>query len=129
MNSVQVTNIVVKNFRIICTVKLNSIKFSNDKIKAALLKEMPRLALHKCKNLTGSTFDEVMGSTSLAHVLEHMIIDIQSNYTDEVLLGTTEWIYEYSGIAKIELSYTDDLVCLSAIKEAVDKLNNIIQYI
>ena len=127
MQNVEVTNIVVKNFRIICNVKLNSLKFSNPQIKDALLHEMPSLARHKCKNSSANNFEEVMDSTSLAHILEHMIIDIQSKHTNEVLLGTTEWIDENAGIAKIELSFTDDLVCLSAINSAVGKLNSIIK--
>ena len=90
---------------------------------------MPNLVAHKCKNSNGKNFEEVMASTSLAHLLEHMIIDIQSKHTNEILLGTTEWIDEDSGLAKIELSFTDDLVCLSAIKEAVNILNGIIQRI
>ena len=129
MSNIEVTNIVVKKFRIICSVKLNSIKFSNNQIKEALLIEMTNLVAHKCKNSNGKKFKEVMASTSLAHLLEHMIIDIQAKHTNEVLLGTTEWIDENSGLAKIELSYTDDLLCLSAIKDAVSLLNRIIQRI
>lgn len=126
MQNIEVTNIVVKKFRIICTVKLNSQKYSNAEVKKALLKAMPNLALHKCKNSSGNNFETAMNSTSLAHVLEHMIIDIQSKYTNEVLLGTTEWVDKSLGLAKIELSYTDDLVCLSAIQEAQNLLNKII---
>lgn len=126
MQPVQITNIVVKKFRIICSVKLNSIKYSNEEIKVALLEKMPTLAAHKCKNSKGKNFAEVLASTSLAHILEHMIIDIQSKATNDLLLGTTQWIDENSGIAKIELSYTDDIVCISAIKEASELLNRII---
>ena len=125
MQNIQVTNIVVKKFRIICTVQLTKLKYSNEVIKFALLEKMPTLAAHKCKNSKGKNFVEVMDSTSLAHVLEHMIIDIQTKHTDKALFGTTEWIDEQSGNAKIELTYTDDIVCLSAIKEASNLLNEI----
>lgn len=129
MPQIQVTNIVVKKFRIICTVSLGAQKHSNEKIREALLKEMPTLAAHKCKNSYGKNFSEALASTSLAHVLEHMIIDIQSKHTSVALFGTTEWINEDAGIAKIELTYTDDLICLAAIKEAVNLLNEINQRI
>lgn len=129
MQNIEITNIVVKKFRIICIVKLNSQKYSNEEIKSSLLKLMPNLAVHKCKNFSGNNFETVMSSTSLAHILEHMIIDIQSKHTDEVLLGTTEWIDKDTGLAKIELNYTDDLVCLSAIQEAQMLLNNIMKCI
>ena len=129
MQNIEITNIVVKKFRIICIVKLNSQKYSNAEIKEALLKAMPNLAFHKCKNISGDNFETVMNSTSLAHILEHMIIDIQSKHTNEVLLGTTEWIDKSKGLAKIELSYTDDLVCLSAIQEAQNLLNKIMMCI
>ena len=130
MQPVQITNIVVKKFRIICTVQLTKLKYSNEVIKSALLEKMPTLAAHKCKNSKGKDFTEVLSSTSLAHVLEHMVIDIQSENTNDVLMGTTQWIDENSGVAKIELSYTDDVVCISAIKEASELLNQfIIQHI
>lgn len=90
MQNLQITNIVVKKFRIICTVKLNNVKYSNEAIKTTLLEKMPTLAAHKCKNSKGKNFVEVMDSTSLAHVLEHMIIDIQTKHTDKALFGTTE---------------------------------------
>lgn len=125
MQNIHVTNIVVKKFRIICTVQLNNLKYSNKVIKSSLLESMPTLASHKCKNSKGKNFAQVMDSTSLAHVLEHMIIDIQTKHTDKALFGTTEWIDEQSGIARIELTYTDDIVCLSAIKEATNLLNEI----
>ena len=125
MQNLQITNIVVKKFRIICTVHLSNFKYSNEAIKTTLLEKMPTLAAHKCKNSKGKNFVDVMDSTSLAHVLEHMIIDIQTKHTDKALFGTTEWIDEQSGIAKIELTYTDDIVCLSAINEASKLLNEI----
>ena len=41
MQNIQVTNIVVKKFRIICTVQLTKLKYSNEVIKSALLEKMP----------------------------------------------------------------------------------------
>ncbi len=124
MHKIIVTDITVKQYRVVCLVKVEGNKYSDQNLADNLLKLMPNLANHKCKNNLGENFLQVMHNTSLPHLLEHMIIDIQSKSTQKALFGTTEWVDEQQGIAKIELSYEDDLHCLEAIKQAVEIINS-----
>ena len=132
MCKIRVNDITVRGDRIVCLCKISNQLYSNEDIKAALLKIMPTLTNHKCKNSNGDAFVDIMSTTSLAHLLEHMIIDLQIKAIEEreipakPIFGTTEWINKDEGIAKIEVSYIDDIIALSAIKQAINKLNTII---
>ena len=90
MHKIQVTDITVKQYRIVCLVKVGSNKYSDSGLANMLLKKLPNLANHKCKNNSGAQFSEVMATTSIPHLLEHMIIDLQSKSTAKALFGTTE---------------------------------------
>ena len=128
MFKIQIKEITVKKYRIVCALEIFGDKYSNTKLKEQILKDFPSLKFHKCKNAKGLPFKDALGDTSIPHILEHMIIDNQSQYTNDVLFGTTQWINEECGISKIELSYTDDIVCLRAIKQSVEKLNSYSNY-
>ncbi len=78
-------------------------------------------------NEEGDTFAAVMDHTSLPHLLEHLVIDMQAQAVSDanaVFVGTTEWIDEFAGRARIEVSFTDDLVALRAFRDAIAFLNN-----
>ena len=69
-------------------------------------------------------FDE---RTPLPHLLEHLVIDLQtraSSHDDAAFVGTTEWIEEAAGTARIQVSFTDDLVALRAFRDAAAYLND-----
>ena len=72
-------------------------------------------------------FGDVMRETSVPHLLEHIIIDEQvrdeSTPPHAVLVGTTAWLDEREGRARIEVNFTDDLVALRALREAVVFVN------
>lgn len=95
-------------------------------LQAALAK-YPSLPFHSCVNDRGPAFGDVMCETSVPHLLEHIIIDEQVR--DEgtpphaVLVGTTAWLDEREGRARIEVNFTDDLVALRALREAVAFVN------
>lgn len=132
MHKIQVDSITIKKFRIICFVTINGDKYSNAQIKTKLLELMPSLANHKCKNENNVSFFDVMDNTSLAHILEHMIIDLQISYSSsnsslssQAIMGTSEWIDENQGKAKIEFNYFNDIDALRAIKEAQEIINKI----
>ena len=80
-------------------------------------------------NDEGDTFAAVMDHTSIPHLLEHLVIDLQTQAAQEVsdenavFVGTTEWIDEFAGRARIEVSFTDDLVALRAFRDATAFLN------
>lgn len=92
----------------------------------------PTLPHHTCINDEGSTFASVMDHTSVPHALEHAIIDEQVRLTavappraesDDAaatapFLGTTEWLDEREGLARVEVSFQDDLLALQALRTA-----------
>lgn len=96
-----------------------------------LLAARPSLALHACVNDCGPTFGDVAADTSLPHVLEHLIIDEQvrdsSTLTDATFVGTTEWLDEAAGLARVEVNFADDLVALRAVRNALMFMNEEIQ--
>lgn len=132
-SQVKVTDITVKNYRIFVRVQLSNIKYSNLQIKDRLLKKAPTLKFHECKNHMNQNFEEVLESTSLAHILEHLIIDFQIKYiqdagiTKKPIFGTTEWLDKDSGVAKIEISFVDDIIALKAINSAENLLNECLE--
>lgn len=94
---------------------------------------LPNLPHHLCvnKSAEGSHFgDEVVG-TELAHLLEHVIIELQGQAYRGAnpmpqFIGHTSWAEELAvtraqGIAlmRTTVTFADDLVALQAVKEAV----------
>lgn len=106
-------------------------RYSTPQLMSHLLEMHPDLAHHTCVNDHGSTFAAVMNSTSIPHVLEHLVIDLQARTHDSpatahapTFTGTTEWVDEAHGKARVEVSFTDDLVVLRAFRDASTILNN-----
>ena len=87
----------------------------------------PDLPRHACVNDAGPTFAAVMEATPLPHLLEHLVISLQVRDActpeDVALVGTTEWLDEAAGLARVEVSFTDDLVALRAFRDAAAFLN------
>lgn len=105
-------------------------RFTNEALISYCVKRCPSLPEHACKNPRGKTFAAVMNHTSLAHLLEHLVIDFQMRSLNEqsckddvYLMGTTELFPDDSLRARVVVSYYDDLVCLAAFKEACAFLN------
>lgn len=90
----------------------------------------PNLVRHACVNEVGDTFGAVIEHTSLPHLLEHLVIDLQTSAMPDgsaaVFVGTTTWIDEEAGRARIEVSFTDDLVALRAFRDALCFLNDVV---
>lgn len=89
----------------------------------------PTLTRHACLNAQGLPFNAILETTSLPHVLEHLIVDFQGALSQDAgnrsatgrpltFVGTTEWLDEGAGLARIEVNLTDDLVALEALKRA-----------
>ena len=93
----------------------------------SLVAERPTLAHHTCVNPFGPTLGAVIARTSLPHVLEHVIIDEQVRHprslTDATFVGTTEWLDEAAGLARVEVNFLDDLVALEAMRNALSFVN------
>ena len=63
-----------------------------------------------------------MEGTSVPHLLEHIAISVQTASARDPaarFVGTTEWLDEAAGEARIELSFTDDLEALRSFNLAV----------
>lgn len=47
-------------------------------------------------------------------------------FTDVTFVGTTEWLDEAAGLARVEVNFTDDLVALRALRSALAFLNEVL---
>ncbi len=117
--------------RIGCDVALaaQAPRTTSPQIAARVCASFPNLPRHACVNGAGDTFGAVMEATSLPHLLEHLVIDLQTQAAppdaspDTAYVGITRWTDENAGRAHIEVSFTDDLVALRAFRDAARFLN------
>lgn len=128
------------------------LRMSTPEIAAVLTERFPTLPVHACVSEGGGVFGDVMADTPLPHVLEHLVIDVQVRaekavehqagnasggkgspcgqgdrlgvgVPDVAYVGTSEWIDEAAGTARIEVSFADDLVALRAFRDAAQALD------
>ena len=107
---------------------------STPELISQLEQDFPHLGAHACVNARGSQFADVMEHTSLAHVLEHLVIDLQvqahrtpdTSDREATFVGTTEWVDKAAGIARVRVSFADDLVALAAFRQATEILNKLL---
>ena len=129
--NIEVKSITVNKSNIVCIVNFPKQKFSDEYLKNALLKIRPTLKDHKCKNSLSKNFEDILDETSLAHILEHLIIDMQiecatqSGILNQTILGTSEWLDKDLGTAKIKVDYFDDVVAIKCIKDSAKLLSNL----
>ena len=117
--------------RIGCDVALaaQAPRTTSPQIAARVCASFPNLPRHACVNGAGDTFGAVMEATSLPHLLEHLVIDLQTQAAppdaspDTAYVGITRWTDENAGRAHIEVRFTDDLVALRAFRDAARFLN------
>jgi hypothetical protein len=102
-------------------------------IDQALL-QFPTLPYHACRNEIGPTFSAVMEETSVPHLIEHLVIDIQTHAHNQkrgalplsgqvVFTGTTQWSTHDPDVAIVRVSFLDDLIALGAFKKALHFIN------
>ena len=88
----------------------------------------PDLPIHSCVNGVGPTFGAVIANTPLPHLLEHVVIDLQTASCpnpDRVFTGVTRWADRRAGRARVEVSYADDIEGLCAFRDAVNLVNSL----
>lgn len=99
-------------------------------IARCAMETYPELASHACVNDVGSTFGAVIANTSTPHLLEHLIITEQVRAADPddttAYLGTTRWVEREERLARIDVSYRDDLAALEAYGRAKDFLESVL---
>lgn len=131
-----VERIAVRDDRLSLLVRVvpASARYTTPDFARRLVTAAPTLPHHTCINDEGCTFASVMGHTPVPHALEHAIIDEQVRLTaaaspapaesayaeaDVPFLGTTEWLDERNGLARVEVSFQDDLLALQALDAAI----------
>lgn len=126
---IRVTRIQVRRDRLICTVQMGECApwIMDARLASRVLQDFPTLAQHVCANDQGVRLTDVLEATSVPHVLEHLAVDFQAKADPEgVFVGTTEWMDAAAGTARVELSFHDDLVALSAVRDATAYLNSLL---
>ena len=139
-DALSIERMTVRADRIVCDVSLAPAapRFTSPAMAERVRAAFPDVAHHACVNEEGDTFAAVMDRTSLPHVLEHLVISLQVRAEAEraaapgadedcastVFVGTTEWTDEFAGLARVEVSFADDLVALRAFRDATRFLNN-----
>lgn len=92
----------------------------DERVAARMLDELPNLARHVCVSDSGEFFgDEIVG-TELAHLLEHVIIELQGHGA-----GHTSWEAELAetrgrghALMRVTVTYRDDFEALRAVEAA-----------
>jgi len=82
---------------------------------------MPHIVEHVCMGDREETFKGVMGDTEIAHLLEHMTVELlsQSSVSAEIISGRTYPVDEDDRAFDIELSCPDDVLVMGALSSAV----------
>ncbi|MBR2580032.1 MAG: hypothetical protein IKE39_02740 [Cutibacterium sp.] len=82
---------------------------------------MPHIIEHICLGDNGTLFRDVMGDTEIAHLLEHVIVEIlaQSDIAGDVTYGRTFAVEDERRTYDIELPCPDDALVIGALSSAV----------
>ena len=125
---IRIHSITVRTGRLVCDVEVpdERFRYTTPRLAAFVMDRYPELPRHACVNDAGKTFGAVMERTSTPHLLEHLAITEQTRAAsdaDSVFTGTTEWMDEKAGKARVEVSFRDDLEALRAFNEATQFLN------
>lgn len=81
---------------------------------------MPQIASHACAGDGGETFRDVMGATELAHLLEHVAVELmaRTNLGDDVSYGRTKAVEGVERTYLVQLVCPDDVLCVGALSSA-----------
>jgi len=148
---VRVERMEVRRGHLVCRVAFGAApRITSPQLMSRVLAEVPTLARHACVNERGTAFAAVMDCTPLPHLLEHLVVDLQvraeagqwltlpgaapsvsphvtGTTHDRPIVGTSEWLDEAAGIARIDVSFADDLVALRAMRDSVAFLNKLLR--
>ncbi len=125
---IRICAITVRTGRLVCDVEIPEprFRFTTPRLAAFVVQQYPDLPHHACVNGKGSSFSAVIECTSTPHLLEHLVISLQTRAATgatDSFVGTTEWLDETAGLARVEASFRDDLEALRAFNEATQILN------
>ena len=94
----------------------------------SLFRLFPHLARHKCHNGNGYSFKREAMATEVPHLLEHLIIELQSQAQHhDVLKGETQWNWRVDprGTFHVHVEYENELLVLAAIRLAERVVNSL----
>ena len=140
--ALSVERLTVRDDRIVCDLVFSpeAPRRTTPAMAARVQEAFPGIGRHACVNGEGDVFAAVLDHTSLPHLLEHLVIDLQAHAaaanppaggTSErkpgpVFVGTTDFLDDACTRARVELSFVDDLVALRAINEALAFVNDLV---
>ncbi len=80
----------------------------------------PAIAKHVCLGDAGREFQDCMGDTELAHLLEHLSVEImnETGLAGEISCGRTRGVAGDDRLFEIELSCPDDVLAIGALSSA-----------
>ena len=80
----------------------------------------PAIANHLCLGDAGSKFQDCMGNTELAHLLEHLTVEImnETGLAGDISCGRTRGIEVDKRLFDVELSCPDDALAIGALSSA-----------
>lgn len=135
-DAIVIEKMVVEEGRLQCDVRVQNpdCLYTTEPLMQKIQIHFPRIPQHTCANKKGKTFCAVMDHTSLPHLMEHLVIELQMQHYEQsgereaqsscaVFVGATRWTDKNEGRARIEVSFTDDLVALRAFRDASNFLN------
>lgn len=81
---------------------------------------MPQIASHTCVGDGGKTFRDVMGGTEVAHLLEHVAVELmaRTNLGDDISYGRTKAVEGVARTYHVQLVCPDDVLCVGALSSA-----------
>lgn len=128
---IRLDRICVRSGRIEANVVVDpGFRYTTPELARRVCEKFPRLSRHTCVNDVGPTFGAVIDRTPLPHLLEHLVIDLQvSGEKCDTLsecftyVGTTQWLDESAGLARVEVNFADDLAALRAFRDALRAIN------
>ena len=146
---IRVERMEVHRGHLVCRVSFGTAPHeTSPELMAQVLAAFPTLPQHACVNERGTTFAAVMNRTPLPHLLEHLVVDLQvraiasakgptgqgvqhaarsqREAQTKPIVGTSEWLNEQQGAARIDVSFSDDLIALRAMRDAVAFLNEML---
>lgn len=82
---------------------------------------LPTIIDHACVGDAGSTFKDCMGDTEIAHLLEHVTVELlaRTNLVDQIVAGRTWRELAYDRTYSVRFDCVDDVLVAGALSSAV----------
>jgi len=99
-------------------------------IKKSVLEAFPSIQHHHCHNDNGFSFEDELDNTELAHLLEHILIELisEKDINSDNIIGWTKWNWKINPYwhYEIEIGYPNKTVFLSALSETFKFMESLV---